>query len=77
MPELDGRMGAVPSRSALQDPLPHPQAGRTVFCTHFLTVIGRVTVVARRLTVIATITVARLTSTVVASDYGVTLANLL
>ena len=35
-----------------------------------LTVIGRVTVVARRSTVIATITVARRATTVVARDYG-------
>ena len=35
-----------------------------------LTVIGRITVVARRSTVIATITVARRATTVVARDYG-------
>ena len=40
-----------------------------------LTVIGRITVVARRSTVIATITVARRATTVVARDYGWTLAE--
>ena len=40
-----------------------------------LTVIGRITVVARRSTVIATIAVVRRATTVVARDYGCTLAE--